>query len=149
MLNEIVQGIAMTLHAAFGDGYEIYQNDITQGLTEPCFFIAVLKPDNAPLQKNRYLRRYPFDIHYFPRTPGDNRELYDMADRLLDCLEFITLPDGSQLHGTEMSYEEADDVLHFFVRYDCTMIRWTDIDRMEDMDMDVTVTGRAGQLSDL
>lgn len=26
MLNEIIKGISMALNAAFGDGYEIYQN---------------------------------------------------------------------------------------------------------------------------
>ena len=37
MLNEIIKGISMALNAAFGDGYEIYQNDVEQGLKEPCF----------------------------------------------------------------------------------------------------------------
>lgn len=41
MLNEIIKGISMALNAAFGDGYEIYQNDVEQGLQEPCFLIAV------------------------------------------------------------------------------------------------------------
>ena len=40
MLNEIIKGISMALNAAFGDGYEIFQNDVEQGLKEPCFFIA-------------------------------------------------------------------------------------------------------------
>ena len=39
MLNEIIKGISMALNAAFGDGYEIYQNDVEQGLKEPCFLI--------------------------------------------------------------------------------------------------------------
>ena len=34
MLNEIIKGISMALNAAFGDGYEIYQNDVEQGLKE-------------------------------------------------------------------------------------------------------------------
>ena len=49
MLNEIVQGIARRLNAAFGDDYEIYQNKVEQGLQEPCFFIAVLQPEAKPL----------------------------------------------------------------------------------------------------
>ena len=35
----------MKLNATFGAGYKIYQNDVEQGFKEPCFFIAVLKPD--------------------------------------------------------------------------------------------------------
>lgn len=45
MLNEIVKGIAVQLNAVFGDGFEIYQNNVEQGLKEPCFFIAVLQPE--------------------------------------------------------------------------------------------------------
>ena len=41
----------MKLNATFGAGYKIYQNDVEQGFKEPCFFIAVLKPDISPLQK--------------------------------------------------------------------------------------------------
>ena len=42
MLNEIVKGIAVQLNAVFGDGFEIYQNNVEQGLKEPCFFIFCL-----------------------------------------------------------------------------------------------------------
>ena len=52
----------MKLNAAFGAGYKIYQNDVEQGFKEPCFFIAVLKPDISPLQKNRFMNRNPFTI---------------------------------------------------------------------------------------
>ena len=48
MLTEIVKGISMALNAAFGDGYEIFQNDVEQGLEEPCFLIAVLQPEITP-----------------------------------------------------------------------------------------------------
>lgn len=37
MLNEIITGISQKLNATFGDGYEIYENDVEQGLEEPCF----------------------------------------------------------------------------------------------------------------
>lgn len=49
MLNEIIKGISMALNTAFGDGYEIFQNNVEQGLKEPCFFIAVLKPEITPM----------------------------------------------------------------------------------------------------
>ena len=49
MINEIIKGVSMKLNATFGAGYKIYQNDVEQGFKEPCFFIAVLKPDISPL----------------------------------------------------------------------------------------------------
>ena len=106
----------MKLNATFGAGYKIYQNDVEQGLKEPCFFIAVLKPDIAPLQKNRFMNRNPLDVHYFPTSGRNNAELFAMAGDLMECLEFITLPNGDVLHGTSMSYEVQDGVLHFFVK---------------------------------
>ena len=48
MLNEIIKGISMALNTAFGDGYEIYQNDVEQDLKEGCFFKQVLKPEHSP-----------------------------------------------------------------------------------------------------
>lgn len=137
MLNEIIKGISMALNAAFGDGYEIYQNDVEQGLKEPCFLIAVLKPDISPLQKNRFMSRNPLDVHYFPTSGRNNAELFTMAGDLMECLEFITLPNGDVLHGTSMSYEVEDGVLHFFVNFNLTLSRPSEETPMETLDVDV------------
>ena len=37
MINAIISGISITLDGAFG--YEVYGEEIKQGLKEPCFFI--------------------------------------------------------------------------------------------------------------
>lgn len=131
MLNEIIQGVSMKLNAVFGDGYEIYQNDVEQGLKEPCFFIDVLKPERSPLLKDRYRSRNPLDIHYFPTSGGNNGEMITVAEGLMECLEFITLPNGDLLHGTSMSYEVVDNVLHFFISYNLTLHRPSDPIPME------------------
>ena len=70
----------MKLNATFGAGYKIYQNDVEQGFKEPCFFIAVLKPDISPLQKNRFMNRNPLDVHYFPTSGRNNAELFAIAN---------------------------------------------------------------------
>ena len=88
MINEIIKGVSMKLNATFGAGYKIYQNDVEQGFKEPCFFIAVLKPDISPLQKNRFMNRNPLDVHYFPTSGRNNAELFTMAEDLMECLEF-------------------------------------------------------------
>ena len=76
MLNEIIKGISMALNTAFGDGYEIYQNDVEQDLKEGCFFIQVLKPELSPLLGRRSMKRNPFDVLYFPKAPGNNAEMF-------------------------------------------------------------------------
>lgn len=117
MLNDIITGIAKALGTIFGPDYRVYKNDVKQGLTEPCFFIATLKPEQKPLLGDRAIWRNPFDIHFFPKEPGTNEELYNVAEQLMFGLRYITLPNGDLLRGLSISYEAVDGVLHFFVTY--------------------------------
>ena len=50
---------------------------------------------------------------------------------------FITLPNGDVLHGTSMSYEVEDGVLHFFVNFNLTLSRPSEETPMETLDVDV------------
>jgi hypothetical protein len=140
MLNEIIEGVAMKLYGAFGDGYEIHRNDVKQGLVEPCFLIAPLSPSLQPLIGRRYLERNPLDVHYFPAWGDSTTDTFRVAATLQDCLEFITLPDGDILHGTGMSYEVEDGVLHFFVSFNLILKKPTDNPPMETLDVDVWLT---------
>lgn len=92
----------MALNAAFGDGYEIYQNDVEQGLKEPCFLIAVLQPEITPMLGRRFIKRNPFDIQYFPTNPRNNAEMFTVAETMMEALDFITLPSGDLLHRIQL-----------------------------------------------
>lgn len=135
MLNEIIKGISMTLSSTFG--FEIFANRVEQGLQAPCFFISVLKPEASPLLGRRSMRRYALDIQYFPTETRKNDEMYQVADRLMESLEFIRLPEGDLLHGTQISYEVVDGVLHFFVTYNLSMYRPTESTYMETLETEV------------
>lgn len=113
MENDIVKGIAKVLRDTFGPGYRIYQNDIEQGFQTPCFFILPMKATPSPLGKDRFLLKSPFDVHFFPEDEKDNAIMQAIAWQLWQALEFITLPGGDKLHGTSMSWEVQDGVLHF------------------------------------
>lgn len=117
MVNDLIDGISVKLNQVFGDGVRIYSESVKQGLKEPCFFIAVLNPTQNPMIGARYFREHPFDIHYFPSKDGGNQDIQDVASKLFDALEYITLLNGDLVRGTEMHYEKVDDVLHFFVKY--------------------------------
>lgn len=143
MLDDIIKGVSMQLRASFGEGYEIYQNDVQQGLTEPCFFVAVLQPEVAPLRGGRFVQRNPLDVHYFPARQGDNGALFSMAERLWEALEIITLPDGDQLRGTGLRFEAVDGVLHFFVSYDTTLTRPVQDIYMETLEEQIGTTERS------
>ena len=137
MLNEVIAGISRKLNTTFGDEYEIYENDVVQDLTEPCFFIAVLEPGASPLLGTRGIRRYPFDIHYFPKQAGNNAELFSVAERLFVALEYIPMADGLPLRGTSMKFKTIDGVLHFFVNYNPIVIQPKEENPMETLTTNV------------
>lgn len=116
MINDLINGISIKLRSAFGSGYKIYKEEVKQGLVEPCFNIVVLEPSQEAKLPNRYLRSYPIDVHYFPKTNTKN-EMYEVAEQLLIELEYVTVLDNL-CKGTKMRYEIVDGVLHFFVNYD-------------------------------
>lgn len=131
----ILDGISRTLDETF-PGVSIYgDTDVAQGLEPPAFFIAVLTPSRSPGLGPRYRAVNPFDVHYFPAEEGNNAELLDVAEQLMDALETITVQ-GNLVRGTKRSYELADGVLHFFVNYDLTGRRAVPDDPgMEDADV--------------
>lgn len=140
MLNEIIQGVSMKLNATFGSKYRFYQNDVRQGFKPPCFFLAVLNPEIAPLVGHRYINRNPLDVRFFPKDQRNNAEMFAVAAEMMEELEVITLPNGDLVRGTGMNYEVVDGVLHFFVSYNLTLIRPTENISMENLAVDVGTT---------
>ena len=136
MLNDIITGIAKALGNTFGSEYRVYENDVKQGLTEPCFFIGVLQPEAKPLLGSRALRRNPLVIQYFPRADGDRAEMLEAAEKLLENLEFIQLLNGDWLHGANMRYEIQNGILHFFVNFNLTVNRLQQKQNMTDLSIE-------------
>lgn len=143
MVNDLIDGISIKLNQVFGDDVRIYgDEDVKQGLTEPCFFIAVLNPSQNNVIGTRSFRQNPFDIHYFPAVQGSNEELQGKASELYDALEYITLINGDVVRGTKMNYEIIGGVLHFFVNYNM-FIRKVEVpeDSMETLTVNNSVKG--------
>lgn len=132
MIKDIMNAISIRLYEVFGDGYEIYMNDIQQGLTEPCFLITVVDYSKEQLLKSRSKRLVPFDIIFFPNK--GKSQCYEVADQMMNELEFITLLDGDKMRGTDMNSNVVDNVLHFFVNYNFMATVTEDaIDKMESI----------------
>lgn len=135
MINDIMNAISIRLHEAFGDGYKKYLNDIEQGLKEPCFLITVVDYSKEQLLQSRSKRSVPFDILFFPSQ--GKAQCYEIADQMMNELEFITLLDGDMMHGTNMKAEVVDDVLHFFVNYNfIATVTKEQLDSMESIDIE-------------
>jgi len=139
MLNEIVNGISIKLNSIFGDGYEIYTDDVEQGLEEPCFFIKSLVVINKPLLGKRKQRTYPFDITYFPQA--GNEEMMEVSEKALEGLEYITLINGDLLRGSSLEAEIVDGVLHVSVNFNVILNDTTRDDSMGNVITDINTKG--------
>lgn len=142
MIEEIIQGLAGALVGAFGPEYDVFIQDIKQGLTRPCFFIEVGKVEIEPLLGLRYLMTVPLVLHYFPRDPGNNAEMWDAAFQMGQAVRFITLPDGSLLHSAPPYWEITDDTLHFAIAYTLSLREEQAITLMETLSLDSGVSSK-------
>jgi len=143
-VNKIIDGICEALNTEFGDGYEIYTEDVQQNLTEPCFSVVLIKPSTKQFLGKRYYRTHLFCIHYFPQDKDNAKaECFDVLERLMDCLEYITV-DGDTVRGTNMSGDDVitDGVLSFIVSYDMFVVKeQEDEPAMETLEHSTEVKG--------
>lgn len=124
MLNDILSGVNAKLKELFGEDTVIYTDAVEQGLVEPCFFVGFLEPSEKTVIGRRRFRSTGIYIQYLPGSPAQiNRELYRVADILMDGMESITLKNGDILRGTGISSKASEGVLNFFVNYNMFIIK--------------------------
>ena len=141
MINKIIDGICEGINSEFGDPYEIYTETVNQDLNEGCFSVLCLNPTIQQFVGKRYYRTNQFCIHYFPKTDEPRTECQAVSERLMNCLEYITV-DGDLIRGTEMNSEIVDNVLSFFVNYDMFIYKVTETaSSMESLDYKSGVKG--------
>ena len=141
MLNDIVDGISAKLNETFSDGYEIYTEQVKQGLEPPCFSISLVNPVNVPMLGTRSLQSNLFSVNYYPQSGTDAKsECLDVQDRLFLALEYITV-NGDLVRGTNMNGHFVDGVLVCTVNYDIYVRRVADKDIMETIEIENDVKG--------
>lgn len=140
MINAIIEAVSVALNKEFGDGHETHMEEIKQDLKEPCFLISCINPTNELFLDRRYRRTNQFCIQYFPETEEVQRECNDVAERMMLCLEYITIyGDDRPIRGTKMKAETVDGVLNFFVNYDCFVYRIRQQIPMEKLETETNV----------
>lgn len=140
VINNIISGICTKIYETFGVEYEIYKEDVKQGLNEPCFFVSLIKPTQSLFLGKRYLKTNQFCVQFFP-TPGtDARNAsYDVGEKLFNALEYIQVS-GELCRGDEMSVSINDGILSFFVNYDMFVHKGAkETDLMADVVSDINV----------
>lgn len=141
MINDIKDGVTNAIYSEFGSGYKIYTEDISQGLTEPSFFVAILEPFRTQLLNCRQKLTVPVDVHYFPSTKNKNREIADVIERLFEALRFIDLANNDKLGAFDMRAGIVENVLHFFAEYRPIIIYQpdSDVENMDDLTLETEV----------
>lgn len=138
-INKIIGAVAAALKSAFG--LKVYQDDVEQGLENPCFYIALLGPSVVPVPGRGTQLTVPLDVHYFPQTEGDNAEMADMAMQLMQVLEIIPLSDGGCVRGTGRRAEQVDEVLHCMVTYTVRLQAADERFNMEELHLEENTNG--------
>ncbi len=139
MLEKIVKGVAAVLYDSFGDGYAIYQNDVRQGLEEPCFLVLSVGPSLAPQPSGIKLLTVPIDISYFPVDYLDNVEMNRVGLTAMKAVELIQFTEEKKLRGLRRSMNIVDGVLHISVTYEVYYRETPEADPMEILDLDLYV----------
>lgn len=130
MINKIISAISNAIYLEFGDEYEIYTENVEQGLEEPCFSIFCINPSIRHFFDKRYKTTNLFNILYFPKNSEPESEINDVRERLYNCLEYIS-DESDLLRGTDMNTQTIDGVLNFFVNYNFFIRKKIESDDME------------------
>lgn len=128
MVNSLLDAVTKQLGTKFGTTYHYYKEDLEQNFTKPCFTVDMRLPVQRSRSPIMYDRTMPVVIHYFTNNEKTKkRELYDMAEQIFECLEYLNYQDGL-LRGEDISWRVTEGVLQFFITYEFRTMR-TDLDK--------------------
>lgn len=128
LINTILEAIAVTLQAEFGDGYEVLLEEKKENMLKPCFLLQCTNSIKKPYLRKGYFRQNQFCIQFIPISgEQEQSQSYAAAERLFSCLKCLTV-DDHPVTGTNMKYEMTNGVLHFFVNYDKLVYERNDLE---------------------
>lgn len=140
LIKEIINGISQKIYSFYEGLYDIYVEEVEQGLQMPCFMINLISSDIRMILKPRYMFETIFDVIYF----GEGyKDCMDRGSELYDILEYITINDKDLIRGTKMNMDIIKNILHFRVRYNLILQNKPDIiDMMEEHQINIGVGNR-------
>ena len=140
LIKEIINGISQKIYGFYEGLYDIYVEEVEQGLQIPCFMINLISSDIRMILKPRYKFESVFDVIYF----GDGyKDCMDRGSELYDILEYITINNKDLIRGTKMNMDIIKNILHFRVNYNLILQNKPDIiDMMEEHQINIGVVNR-------
>ncbi|WP_070041166.1 phage tail terminator family protein [Robinsoniella peoriensis] len=141
MVNKIIEGISKRLNEVFGDGYDIYEEDVEQGLQNPYFLITILSDHKTESSGNRSKRERLFMVQYFPGdTPFKKKECRVVGEKLMNSLEFIDC--GVRVRCSDMSYAIKDNVLQLSMNCNTIVTKIVEMDKMQEIQVQEKLKGK-------
>ena len=124
MIQKVIDGIITAIRTEYGSAhFKVYTELVEQGLKNPCFSVMCLNPSVEVTGKVRSRRYYPFVIDYFPKSDDEPvDECNTVYETLIECLGDITVEDKI-IHGSNVSGNVVDGVLHFQITYDLFLLK--------------------------
>lgn len=140
LIKEIINGISKKIYGFYEGLYDIYVEEVEQGLEVPCFMINLISSNIRMILKPRYMFESVFDVIYF----GEGyKDCMDRGSELYDILEYITINDKDLIRGTKMNMDIIKNILHFRVRYNLILQNKPDIiNMMEEHQINIGVGNR-------
>ena len=131
MVNTILNAITRQLGKTFGMGYKYYVEEVPQGLVKPCFTVDMIAPRERSRSPILYDRTIPVVIHYHNDTKEYEKIGYSVAEKVIECLEYLPVGD-TFIRGEDISWQFVEDVLQIFITYKFTTQRVeSSVDDME------------------
>lgn len=140
LIKKIINGISQKIYGFYEGLYDIYVEEVEQGLQMPCFMINLISSNIRMILKPRYMFESIFDVIYF----GEGyKDCMDRGSELYDILEYITINDKDLIRGTKMNMYIIKNILHFRVNYNLILQNKPDIiDMMEEHQINIGVGNR-------
>lgn len=131
MIQKVIDGIIEAIRTEYGSAhFKVYTELVEQGLKNPCFSVMCLNPSVEVTGKVRSRRYYPFVIDYFPKSDDEPvDECNTVYETLIECLGDITVEDKI-IHGSNVSGNVVDGVLHFQITYDLFLLKKEELESM-------------------
>jgi hypothetical protein len=149
LLKNILYGISNKINSSYSDK-EIYNDSSKQDFTESSFFIKLLRPKLKKIIGNRYFYETLWAIHYI--SNDSLIDVYDIAEKLSDILEYIEIVDEvniidneeivtkSLLRGTGIEINIIDGVLILNVNFNLFINKEiTEADLMETLEYEFKI----------
>lgn len=133
-IESIITGISEKLNTVFGDAYEIYPEEVKQGMNVPCFFINLINHTNTIERGETYHLENTFCIRYFPKSENQPKsECYGMLNDLFLALEQINIGEDT-IRGVNKNGEIHDGTLLFFVNYNVFVRKVVCKEKMKELE---------------